>query len=316
MCVPLKLLRSSSMCVPLTVRGKTIGAISLASAESQRLYNANDLSAFEELGRRAALAIDNAKLYESACVAARAREEFLSIASHELKTPLTVLRLELQNLERTLGKDHVDALGAARPRVAKSLEEGRKLDRLIDELLDVSRLTSGKLLLAREEMDLTSLARMAVERFEGTILGGRGLIKLKAEGPVFGRWDSLRIEQVLTNLLSNAVKYGKGNPIRVEVSQRGSLARLAVRDEGIGISQDLLGRIFRPFERGNPPGISEGLGLGLYIAKMIIEAHGGTIGVETVSGAGSTLTVELPTMPIPEGAGQETRRERSGVSGA
>lgn len=309
----LTLLRSlglrSAMAVPLTVRGKTIGVMSLASAESGRLYGPQDLTAFEELGRRVATAIENARLYEETRAAVKTREEFLSIASHELKTPLTVLRLELQNIERASRKDKLEVLPDIRSMAETGLKEGRKLERLIDELLDVSRLTSGELRLNREEVDLAALTRGAVERLEKTLTPPAGLISMDAETPVVGLWDRLRLEQVVTNLVSNSVKYGAGRPVRLEIAKRGSSAVLIARDEGIGMNSELLTRLFQPFERGIAAGSYEGLGLGLYITRRIIEAHGGVIRAESSPAGGSTFIVELPCSPPSEAATGAVKRQ-------
>lgn len=210
------------------------------------------------------------------------RDEALSIASHEIKTPLTGLLLELQGIRR-----EADAGSVLRSRAERGLAEGRALEQLVDELLDIGRLAAGRLVLDRRLLDLAALVREVVRsRLETEI-------RVAADNPVVGRWDPLRLRQVLVNLLSNAVKYGGGKPVDVEVSGPDGLALLRVRDRGIGISPEFLHRVFLPFERDVHAG-GDGLGLGLYIARSIVEAHGGSIAVESRRDAGSIFTVRLP----------------------
>jgi signal transduction histidine kinase len=237
--------------------------------------------------------------------AIRVREEFLSVASHELKTPLTSLNLALESLRRLSQR----GLLAADPvQVGRTLGMmGRGIDRLdglIGSLLDVARLTRGKIQLELEEVDLAGIARGAVELNAGALAQAGCSVQLSAAGPVVGRWDRLRLEQVVTNLLSNAMKYGAGKPIEVVVEENGERALLAVRDYGLGISEAEQKRIFGAFERAVSDRHYGGLGLGLYIARQIVMAHGGSIRVESKPGLGSTFTVELSLngpAPLPEG---------------
>ena len=210
------------------------------------------------------------------------REQALSIASHEILTPLTGLLLELQGIWREAGDG-----SPLRARAQRGLDEGRALERLVDELLDAGRAAAGKLVLERRKLDLVELVR--------EVVGERGSagVRIAAEAPVVGHWDPIRLRQVLVNLLSNALKYGAGRPVDVEVSGPGDAALLEVRDRGIGIAEEFIPRVFFPFEREARSGIP-GLGLGLYIARSIVEAHGGTIAVESRAGVGSTFAVRLP----------------------
>ncbi|AKI98543.1 signal transduction histidine kinase [Archangium gephyra] len=241
-------------------------------------------------------AVENRRLYEEAREAVRARDEFLSVASHELKTPLTPLRLRLQGLKR-----EVEGRGGepvARERVA-SVAQGaeqqlRKLAVLVDALLDVSRLTQGRLVLTWEELDLTEVVREVVERFAQQAAKTGSAVEVEAEGRVMGRWDRVRLEQVMTNLLSNALKYGAGRPVRVAVEGEPERAVLVVSDEGIGIGPEHLERIFGKFERAVSGRHYGGLGLGLYITRQIVQALGGTIEVESEPGHGATFRVVLP----------------------
>lgn len=219
------------------------------------------------------------------------RDEFLSIAAHELNTPLTSLKLMVQALTR--------APAAPPPeKVARGLNLADRqivrLTRLVDDLLDVSQLQAGRLALHLEEVDLAGVARDVVEQLGGTAGASGSTIALEASGPVVGIWDRMRLEQVVANLLSNAVKFGASKPIEVRVQRAADHAVLVVTDRGIGIAPDRVGHIFERFERAVSSHDYGGLGLGLYIAHVIVSAFGGTIAVESTLGKGSTFVVDLP----------------------
>jgi PAS domain S-box-containing protein len=295
----LRLLRSlrlvSLMCVPLSTRGKTLGAITLASSESGRRFGPEDLAFAQDLAGRASVAIENSRLYREAREAVRARDEFLSIASHELKTPLTTLQLQVQGLARKL-KSSVEkpALQGLAARVATSERQVERLTALINNLLDISRITAGRLDLDLEPVDLAAVAKEAAARFGEDLARAGCVLELRAEGECVGQWDRLRLEQVVTNLLSNAAKYGAGRPIEIEVDGGEATARFSIRDHGIGIPAEHQARIFERFERAVSDRHYGGLGLGLWIVRQIVDAFGGTIRVESRAGAGSTFTVLLP----------------------
>lgn len=223
-----------------------------------------------------------------------ARDEFLCIASHELRTPLTSLKLHLQSIRRSLAGAGAAPLAA---RIGESIEVAHRqtdrLGRLVDALLDASRISAGHLELRAERFDLAALVREVAERLQASAQKSGSTIALSAE-PLLGSWDRLRCEQVAENLLSNAIKYGDGGPIEVELAREDGRARMAVRDHGVGIAADQRARIFGIFERAASSRHYGGLGLGLYITRQIVEAHGGTVDVESAPGAGSTFTVRLP----------------------
>jgi len=232
--------------------------------------------------------------------AIRARDEFLSIASHELKTPLTSLKMQVQLRQRALTQGNTSAFvpeSLART-LASDVRQVDRLTRLVDDILDVSRISSGRFTLAiGEPVDLVASVRDVIDRSAGALAAAGCQLTIEAPASALGRWDRGRIEQVVLNVLTNAWKYGRGKPIHVAVRLRGDRAELAVRDEGIGISAEDQKRIFQVFERAISKDEVSGLGLGLYIARRIVEAHGGSIGVESELGKGATFTVELPVDP-------------------
>jgi two-component system CheB/CheR fusion protein len=286
----------SFMCVPLVARGRTLGAMSFAQAESGRQFGPEDLAVAEEVGRRTAIAMDNAILYRIAQTAIGARDNFLSIASHELRTPLTTLQLQLQVALRTIRREELPAgvREQLKAMVEKAERHGNRIGRLIEELLDISRIAAGKFALHPEEVDLGVLTKEVIEHFR-PILDEKGVtVEFRAKDTVRGRWDRFRLEQVITNLFSNAIKFGNGMPIRVAVESDAARAMLVIEDQGIGIAPEFINRLFHAFEQGGTPGQYGGLGLGLYITRQIVEAQGGSISVASAPGKGSTFTVDLP----------------------
>ena len=287
---------SSAMLVPLVARGKIIGVMTLAVVKPERHYDNTDLSMAEDLARRAAAAIDNARLYQQAQAAISARDEFLSIASHELRTPLTPLRIQTQSLMRTLAKS---PLAEVKPeRIMKMLETSERqvtrLSRLVDDLLDISRISVGRLSLHPEEFDLIDLINDVTERFGEQLTDSKSNVKVVPSEPIIVFLDRFRIEQVLINLLTNATKYGQGKPICIEATLKDNVVKIAVQDQGIGIADDDQARIFERFERAVSGRHFGGLGLGLYIVMQVLTAHQGKIDVRSKLGVGSTFTVELP----------------------
>jgi PAS domain S-box-containing protein len=229
--------------------------------------------------------------------ALRARDEFLSIASHELKTPLTTLRLQSQSLERDIKRENPRAFSPDRIKQFSLLIERQiaRLARLVDDVLDISRIRSGNFAIQKTPFDLCDLATEVVERMKPQFTHAQlDFPETEFKASALGNWDRLRIDQVLTNLLTNAIRYGEGKPIRVSVEAFDAYTRLIVQDQGRGIAQDNLERIFNRFERAVDPNEVCGLGLGLFIAQRIVKAHGGNISVESQLGNGASFIVELP----------------------
>ena len=279
------------MTLPLGPRDRRLGTLTLGRAAAPSWA---DRQMADELASRAAPAIESALLYRRAQDAVGLRDEFLSVASHELRTPMTALRLALQALLRQ-GDQHPDPTHDATLRLVRAAAryEGR-LSKLVDTLLDVTRIESGNLALELEPVDLSAVAQEVVALFHGEAARSHTPITLVAPEPVIGNWDRSRLEQVVTNLLSNAIKYGAGRPVQVEVSQAGKAARLVVRDQGIGVPLERQEQIFGRFERAVSSRNYGGLGLGLYILRGITDAFGGQVRVQSAPGAGATFTVELP----------------------
>ena len=278
--------------VPLLVKGRLTGAVTIRGAPG-REYGRIDLGLVEELGRRAALAIENARLYRNAEEALRARDEFLMIAAHEIRGPITSIHLAVQALMKGKLQPAVSA------RAFELIErEDRRLSRFIDVLLDLGRLRTGQLQLQVEEVDLADAVQDVVARVRAEVATSGSPVTVRAQPNVVGEWDRFRLEQLVTNLLSNAVKFGLGKPIELTVSSADGWARLAVRDHGIGIDPSAQHRIFLPFERNVSVRHYGGLGLGLHIVSTIVGAMGGTIEVESAPGAGATFVVELPLRPV------------------
>ncbi|WP_437300387.1 PAS domain-containing sensor histidine kinase [Sorangium sp. So ce426] len=238
---------------------------------------------------------DRTRLYHEALDAVRLRDEFLSIASHELSTPLTPLELQVGSVQRALRGDAAplppERLLDKMDVVARQVE---RLKRLVDDLLDVSRITAGKVQLRHEQVDVAAAARDTALRFREQLTRAGCELRVKAGQPVAGWWDRTRVDQILSNLLSNAIKYGAGKPIDLVVEEGADAARILVRDQGIGIAPEQQARIFGRFERAVSERHYGGFGLGLWIVKQILDAFGGTIRVESAPDRGSTFTVELP----------------------
>ncbi|MFP2963643.1 ATP-binding protein [Myxococcus sp. 1LA] len=223
------------------------------------------------------------------------RDEFLALASHELKTPLTALQLQLQSLPSAAARK--DGGGRLLERLDKAIRHTERLATHIDGLLDVSRLGEGQVPLMLEAHDLSRLVRETVARAMTSAAEADCPIQLMADIPVEGVWDPLRIQQVVGNLLVNAFKYGRGRPVEVRVEGAPDHARITVRDHGIGVAIEHQERIFQRFERAVPASAFGGLGLGLYAARQVVVAHGGILRVESEPGQGATFIVELPYRP-------------------
>jgi PAS domain S-box-containing protein len=254
---------------------------------------------FRDVTERLQIERERGRLVRELEEAISARDDFLSIASHELRTPLTPIRLTVQSLKRK-----GQMLATALPRgLATQLEtmdrQVGRLDTLINELLDVSRITVGRMDLELSEFDLTGLIREVVARFQQELDWGGFTVQMSLGAPIVGRWDHLRLDQVISNILSNAMKYGgERKLIEISVAESVGGVEIAIRDHGMGISPEDQERIFERFERLISVRHFGGFGLGLWITRQIAEAHGGRVRVSSVPGAGSTFTVEMPRRTV------------------
>jgi signal transduction histidine kinase len=255
-----------------------------------------------ERGLRAVAEQQSDRLVADLRAAVAARDEFLSVASHELRTPLSTLRLQTTTLSRWLARETQSEHESALTKHFAVIErQVARLEKLMADLLDVSRITSGRLELHRESIDLVVLVREIVDRFRADRVGSTPVIAFESDPSVAGEWDPFRIDQVASNLVANAIRYGEGTPIHVSVRGTDDEARLIVKDEGIGIAGDQKERIFERFERAVSSSNYGGLGLGLWIAKQVVDAHDGGIGVDSELGRGSTFTVTLPRRAVKHG---------------
>ncbi len=222
--------------------------------------------------------------------AVRLRDEFLSIAAHELRTPLSAVQLQLQSLlERADGLEP-----RVRLKVERAWRSGDRLVRLVDTLLDVSRIATGSLTLTPSTFDLTDAVRDVVDRFGEHALQAGSPVSVRSEGPTSGSWDRLRVEQVVTNLLTNSLKYAAGTPVDLVVQGEAKDVVLTVSDRGPGIPKSEQERIFGRFERAAPIRNFGGLGLGLYVARQIVEVHGGEIAIAPQQSVGVQFVIRLP----------------------
>ncbi|WP_224373015.1 sensor histidine kinase [Hyalangium versicolor] len=286
--------------LPLLARGEVLGVLWVRFA-TPRPFEEEERALMSTMVAQCAQALERSRLYTRAQKAVAQRDEFLSVAAHELRTPLAAMKLQIQSLQRNLSRppeaeDNKPQLIAKADAVARQV---KRLEALVTDLLDLSRLTAGKLALRLEEVDLHELAREVCERMAEEATRAQSPLTIYAESRVRGHWDRARLDQVLSNLLSNALKYGAGGPIDVTLTADSTWVFLSVRDRGIGIPPEDQARIFERFERAVPGRNYSGFGVGLWICKQIIDALGGRIRVESQQGQGSTFEVTLPTKREP-----------------
>jgi signal transduction histidine kinase len=290
---------ASLLIAPISAGAQRLGALE-AYTDHQPVFSEDDLELVRLLADQAAVILESRALIDGAArvraheEAARLKEDFISAAAHDLKTPLTTLVAQAQFLERRAQSD--PSAPADISGLRRIVQEARRLSSLVVELLDASRIEQGRLVGEREPVDLVELAR-EVARRDGY---RTHRVKVFADAPVVGSYDPRRIEQVLENLVENAVKYSpESSEVRIGVAQRNGQAFVDVSDEGIGIPPEDLARVFDRFHRGSNVDDRRfaGMGLGLFICRGIVEQHGGRMWVESRVGTGSTFHVELPAEP-------------------
>lgn len=293
----------SVVAAPIRIRGRVLAVLVCAHADSGRRHRREDVALIEDLAHRVGLALDNGLLYAEAQKAVRVREEFLSLAAHELRTPLTALTLTLAALQRPgsakpASETHEES-DLSMPLVARAERHLNRLSRLVEDLLEVSSLEEGPLQLKRERVDLSALVREVAARRRSDLSEARCELTVDAPLPLIGSIDPLRMEQVLTHLLANAMKYAAGTQIHLSVHPLGRQeeplgARIVVRDHGMGIAPEDQLRVFGRFERAVSSDHYGGLGMGLWLVRRVLEAHGGHVTLESRPGAGTTISAELP----------------------
>ncbi|MBS1958269.1 MAG: response regulator [Bdellovibrionales bacterium] len=292
-----KLNLKSAMLIPLISHDHVYGMMMFMNSESGHRFTTSDFATVLDLTRRFTMAFDNANFYQQAQDAIKVRDEFLSVASHELKTPLTPLKLQIQILLRSIGMNKPTDL---RPEKVRKMLEGsdrqiKRIDHLVDELLDIARINnSGRLQMKAEDFDLVELIAEVLDRFSGQFESSKCTVTTDLPEHLPVHWDRFRTEQVFINLLTNAIKYGHGKPIHVSSNSLGADVMFSIRDHGIGIAKEDQERIFKRFERAVSGKHFSGLGLGLYIVTQIVDAHHGGIQVFSEPDSGATFTVTQP----------------------
>jgi signal transduction histidine kinase len=279
--------------VPIEHRDQVLGVLGVEEVSFPR-FHGRYVELATTVARAAGMAVANARLLETTRHAVLVRDRFLSVASHELKTPLTSLLLQADTVSRRLARGQTPSAEETRRLTSSTQRQARRLCRLVDDMLDVSRFNARKLELRPEPLDFSSLVAAELEDRAEELRAGGYEVTARIEPGVAGVWDPQRIEQVVANLLGNAIRYGAGQPIDVVVSRDAAVARLEVRDRGPGIDPKHHDRIFRAFERATGVACGSGLGLGLFIVSQILAAHGGAISVRSALGEGATFIVELP----------------------
>jgi len=271
---------------PLIAHGQPTGVV--AVGRSDRDFEEHEMVFVEEIARRAALALENARLYRESEDAVRLREDLISMASHELRTPLNTQVLTIERMLAT-----TPSQDANRPMLARLERQVARLSDQVTQLLDASQLAAGKLVLHYEELDLVVLVRSVVDKLSDVAEHAGSQIRITAPASLLGEWDETRLEQVVSNLVVNGIKYGRGKPLDIAVERAATHAIVTVTDRGIGIAESDRGRIFQRYERASADR-AVGFGVGLWLARTFVEAMRGTIHVDSEVGRGSTFSVEVP----------------------
>ncbi len=278
---------NSWVIIPVRTRDGILGVLSISRDKSREPFDELDFALAQEFGRRAGTILDNTKLFQSTQKAVRARDEFLSIASHELKTPITSLRLQLEMMLRP-GK-HNDP-----SKIQNAVKQVDRLTLLVNDLLDVGRLESGKMNYHIDVVNIGEVVKEVTESMLPHFLSTGTQLNVSIDGNPIAFVDRYRMEQVLVNLLNNAQKYGLGKPVDVSLRKKSNEVILTVRDRGVGIAEAQIHKIFGKFERGGKVSSIAGLGLGLYITREIISAFKGDIKVQSREGELTEFVVSLP----------------------
>lgn len=286
----------SYLAVPVISRsGEVIGGLFFGHKKAG-VFTERDERIVTGLAAQAAIAMDNARLFDKANQAIQIRDEFMSISSHELRTPLTPLKMQIQTLARHIDKGTFKTIPEENLKKMVQIADRQvnRITSLVDDLLDVSRISTGKLTLNLENLDLVQVIKEVIERYNPQVQNAQSEFRLKLPDAITLDVDKLRIEQVLINLITNALKYAPKSPISIELFSEGGMAVIKIADTGPGISQEDQKRIFDRFERVSSENSQTGLGLGLYIVNQIVSAHDGKIEVQSELGKGTTFIISLP----------------------
>ena len=287
-----------ALIVPMIIKGDIIGAITFVANDLGKFHEPHQIAMAEELARRSALAYENSHLYQLSQEAIEIRNDFLSIASHELNTPITSLKLQLQMVRRKLLSEATQKFDQSSftKSIDSSVMHVDRLIKLVGVLLDVSRIQSGKFTYNFEDFNAKDAVNEILERNLDILNDSHCKVTINNVQDIQVRWDRTRFEQVLTNILNNAIKYAPGE-LELKVEPQGEEVVISLSDHGEGIQKDKLITIFDRFERLNSNQNVGGLGLGLYIVKQIVEGHGGSVTVESETGQGTTFIIKLPYAP-------------------
>ncbi len=287
---------AAALTIPLSARGSSLGALTLVEPLDPARWTAAERALAEEYGARAALAIHDAQLFEEAKAALRARDEFLVVASHDLRMPLSLLAMQVESMRRSVRR--TSPAGFPAQHLSRFLDSvlrlARHLSVVVEDVLDPTRLTLGRVRLSIEPLDLAGLVCTVVARFGDQLAHAGSRVVLSAAETVPGEWDRFRLEQVVANLLSNAIESGAGKPIEVEVEGDERGARVRVRDHGEPLTAERKAELFSFSSRVVSARHYGGAGLGLFLVRRIVDAHGGTIDVETHDRDGTSFVVTLP----------------------
>lgn len=286
----------SMIVAPMIVRGVALGGLTIVSSTIDKRFSKDDLHLIEDIAQSCAIAMDNALLYSDSQQSVKVREDFISIASHELRSPLTSLKLRVDLLTLMIEKEYFpkDIIEKLKPVVSEIQPDLAKFSRLIEALLDISKLSAKKLFLNIQPCDVTEVLNSEINRTRTNSEAQLCEIKTSIQDQLMGFCDPLRLQQVVSNLLSNAVKFGNQKPVEFIATRKGNDLVIKVIDHGIGISETDLKRIFKPFERAVSEKNFGGLGLGLYITDQIVKGHGGKLSATSNQKDGTCFTVELP----------------------
>jgi PAS domain S-box-containing protein len=287
----------SSIRTRLKGRESILGMMTFfVSKDSPKVLSRRHIWLADELSYRASMAVENALIHQASQEAIRSRDEFLSIASHELKTPLQSLTLQNQMRKRNLDKKLHDAFVPDKltHMIDADLRHLMRINRLIDDMLDISRIRAGKLTFMKEQVEYCAYVKDVVERFRPQLEAVGCYMTVAYCEPILTNIDIYRTEQVIVNLLTNAMKYGAGKPIKIEILNKQNRIQLLVHDKGPGIREQDQERIFERFERAISSNEVSGLGLGLYISRQIMEQNNGSLTVRSALGLGSSFVMELP----------------------